>query len=67
MNPLGESDNDDVIGNVGDLVALFRKAPDIISKGFSRLLNDIVEIKLCARAFKGALEVGDEMVAKFRP
>ena len=66
-NSLGESSNYDIIGNVGDLVALLRKASDIISKGFSRLLNDVVEIKLYARAFKGALEVGDEVVAKFRP
>jgi hypothetical protein len=63
-NSLGEGGDDDVVGNVGDLVALLRKASDVISKGFSRLLNDIVEIKMCTRAFKGAMEVGDEVVAK---
>lgn len=66
-NSFGESGDDDVVGNVGDLVALFREASDVISKGFSRLLNDVVEIKLCAGASKGALEVGDKVVTKFCP
>ena len=66
-NALGESGDDDIIGDVGDLVALLRKTSDVISEGLSGLLNNVVEIKLCAGAFKGALEVGDEVVAKFRP
>jgi hypothetical protein len=66
-NALGEGGDDDVFGDVGDLIALLGKASDVISKGFSRLMNDVVEIKLCTRAFKGTLEVGDEVVAKFCP
>ncbi len=66
-NAFGEGGDDDVVGDVGDLVALFGEASDVISKRFSRLLNDVVEIKLCAGAFKGALEVGDEVITKFRP
>ena len=66
-NAFSEGGDDDVVGDVGDLVALLGEASDVISKGFSRLLNDVVEIKLCAGAFKGALEVGDEVITKFRP
>ena len=66
-NSLGEGGDDDVVGNVGDLVALLRKASNVISKGFSGLLDDVVKIKLGTRAFKSTLEVGDEMVAKLRP
>ncbi len=66
-NALGEGGDNDVIGDVGDLVALLGIASDVISKGFSRLLNNVVEVKLCTRAFKDTLEVGDEVVAKFRP
>jgi hypothetical protein len=62
-NALGEGGDDDV----GDLVALLRKTSDVISEGFSGLLDNIVKIKLGARAFKGALEVGDEMITKLRP
>ena len=51
-NSLSEGDDEDIIGNVGDLVALLGKASDVISKGFSRLLNDVVEIKLCTGPFK---------------
>ncbi len=66
-NALGEGGDDDIVGNVGDLIALLGEASDVISKGFSRLLNNVVKIKLCTRAFKGTLEVGDEVVAKFHP
>ncbi len=66
-NALGEGGDDDVVGDVGDLVALLGKTSDLISKGFSGLLDNIVKIKLGARAFKGTLEIGDEVVAKFRP
>ena len=66
-NALGEGGDDDIVSDVRDLVALLGKASDVISKGFSRLLNNIVEIKLCTRAFKDTLEVGDEVVAKFCP
>ncbi len=66
-NALGEGGDDDVIGDVGDLVVLLGKTSDVILKGFSRLLNNVIEIKLCTRAFKGTLEVGDEVVTKFRP
>ena len=66
-NAFSEGGDDDVVGDVRDLVALFGEASDVISKGFSRLLNDVVEVKLCAGAFKGALEVGDEVITKFRP
>ena len=66
-NSFGESGDDNVVGDVGDLVALLEEASNVISKRFSRLLNDVVEIKLCAGAFKGALEVGDEVITKFRP
>jgi hypothetical protein len=66
-NALGEGGDDDIVGNVGDLIALLGKMSDVISKRFSRLLNDVVEIKMCTRAFKGTLEVGDEVVAKFCP
>lgn len=66
-NAFSEGGDDDVVGDVRDLVALLGEASDVISKGFSRLLNDVVEIKLCAGAFKGALEVGDEVIMKFRP
>lgn len=61
-NAFSKGGNDDVVGDVGDLVALLREASDVISKGLSRLLNDVVEIKVCTRAFKSALEVGDEVV-----
>ncbi len=66
-NALGEGGDGDVVGNVGDLIALLGKMSDVISKRFTRLLNDVVEIKMCTRAFKGTLEVGDEVVAKFCP
>ena len=66
-NALGEGGDDDIVGDVRDLVALLGKTSDVISKGFSRLLDNIVEIELSARAFKGALEIGDEVVVKFRP
>lgn len=66
-NAFSEGGDDDVVGDVRDLVALLGEASDVISKGFSRLLNDVVEIKLCAGVFKGALEVGDEVITKFRP
>ena len=62
-NAFGKGGDDDVVGDVGDLVAFIGDASDVISKGFSRLLNDVVEIELCAGAFKGTLEVGDEVVA----
>ena len=62
-NPFGECGDDDVVGDVGDLVTLFRKSPDVISKGFSGLLNNVVEVVLCAGTLEGALEVGDEVVA----
>ena len=61
-NAFSKGGDDDVIGDIGDLVALLGEASDVISKGFSRLLNDVVEIKVCTRAFKSALEVGDEVV-----
>jgi hypothetical protein len=61
-NTFSKGGNDDVVGDVGDLVALLREASDVISKGLSRLLNDVIEIKVCTRAFKSALEVGDEVV-----
>ncbi len=66
-NAFSKDGDDDVIGDIGDLVALLGEASDVISKRFSRLLNDVVEIKLCAGTFKRALEVGDEMITKFRP
>ncbi len=66
-NAFGKGSDDDIVGDVGDLVALLGEASDVVSKGFSRFLNDVVEIKLCAGAFKGALEVGDEVITKFRP
>ncbi len=62
-NAFNKGGNDNVVGDVGDLVALLEEASDVISKGFSRLLNDVVEIELCTRPFKSALEVGDEVVA----
>jgi hypothetical protein len=62
-NALGEGGDDDIVGDVRDLVALLGKTSDVISKGFSGLLDNVVEIKLGARTFKGALEVGDEVVA----
>ncbi len=64
---LGEGGNDDVVSDVRDLVTLLRKTSDVISKGFSGLLDNVVKIKLGTRAFKSALEVGDEVVAKLRP
>jgi hypothetical protein len=66
-NALGEGGDDNVAGDVRDLVTLLRKTSDVISKGFSGLLYDVVKIKLGTRAFKSTLEVGDEMVAKLRP
>jgi hypothetical protein len=66
-NAFSKGGDDDIVGYVGDLVALLGEASDVISKGFSRLLNDVVEIKLCVGAFKGALEVGDEVITKFCP
>ena len=62
-NSFGECGDDNIVGNVGDLVALFRKSPDVISKGFSGLLNNVVKVELCAGTLKSALEVGNEVVA----
>ena len=62
-NALGEGGDDDVVGDVGDFVALLRKASDVISEGFSGLLDNVVEFKLGAKTFKGALKVGDEVFA----
>ena len=62
-NPFGECGDDDVVSDVGDLVTLFRKSSDILSKGFSGFLDNVVKIILCARTLEGALEVGDEVVA----
>jgi hypothetical protein len=66
-NTLSEGSDDDIVGNVRDLIALFRKASDVISKGFSGLLDHVVEVKLSAKTFKSALEVGDEVFAKLCP
>lgn len=66
-NALGEGGDDDIVGDVGNLVALLGKTSDEISKGFSGLLDNVVKIELSARAFKGTLEIGNEVVAKFRP
>jgi hypothetical protein len=66
-NALGEGGDDDVIGDVGDLVVLLGKTSDVISEEFSGLLDNVIEIELSTRAFKDALEIGDEVVAKFRP
>ncbi len=67
MNALGEGGDDDVVGDIGDLVALLGKTSDVISKGFSGLLDNVVKIELGARAFKGALKIGNEVVVKFHP
>jgi hypothetical protein len=62
-NSFGECGDNDVVGDVGDLVALFRKLPDVISKRFSGLLDNVIKIKLCAGALESALEIGNEVVA----
>jgi hypothetical protein len=62
-NSFGECGDDNIVSDVGDLVALFRKLPDIISKRFSGLLDNVIKIKLCAGALESALEIGNEVVA----
>ena len=66
-NTLSEIGYDDVVGNVRDLIALLRKALDIISKGFTGHLDHVVDVALGARTFEGALKVGDEVFAKLCP
>ena len=66
-NTLSEGGDDNVVGDVRNLVTMFGKTSDVISKGFSGLLDNVVKIKLGTRAFKGALEVGDEVLTKLRP
>ena len=64
---LGEGGDDDVLSDVRDLVTLLKKTSDVISKGLSGLLDNVVKIKLGTRAFESALEVCDEVVAKLCP
>jgi hypothetical protein len=63
-NAHSESCYDDVVGNIRDLIALFRKTSDIIPKGFTGLLDHIVEVELGAGTVDGALEIGDEVLVK---
>jgi hypothetical protein len=64
---LSESGYDDVVGDVGDLVTLLRKMLDIIPKGFTRLLDHIVEVEVGVGTFESALKIGNEVLTKLCP
>lgn len=66
-NSLGEHGDDVVFGDIGDHVSFFRKPTDIVREGLVELLDYIVELEVCSRPLKGALEVGDEKVAELVP
>jgi hypothetical protein len=57
----GEERADDIrVDDVGQLSALLKKSPDVVPKGFSRLLEAASEIIGVPRAHVCALEVADE-------
>nr|ABB46729.1 retrotransposon protein, putative, Ty3-gypsy subclass [Oryza sativa Japonica Group] len=61
------SSNDVVVGDVGDLVTLLRKTPNIIPKRFIGPLDHVVEFEVCAGPLEGALKIGDEVVKELAP
>jgi hypothetical protein len=43
---------------------LLRKTSDVISKGFTGLLDYIVEVEVGAGTFESALKIGDEVLVE---
>ena len=58
--PRQESSYDVGVGDVGQLVALPREAPDVVMMSFPRLLSAVFEIPWVPRTHVGALEVSHE-------
>jgi hypothetical protein len=62
-----ESPDDILVGNVGQLGALLRKPPDVLSEGLPWLLTAASEIPRVPRAHKRALEVSRESLDQIVP
>ena len=55
------------IGDVRELVALSREAPNVPAKGFIGLLAAVLEVPWVSRAFVRALEISHEDLSQIRP
>ena len=55
------------VGDVRQLVALPREAPDVPTEGFSSLLPTVLEVPWVSRAIVCALEVSDKDLLQVRP
>ena len=55
------------VGDIRELVALSREAPNVPAKGFIGLLAAVFEVPWVSRAFVRALEVAHEDLRQIRP